>query len=270
MRNPNNNDSNDNLWNVPCLCIWKGQIPTRTVHNVVLHNFLPDTILGFVASEVVNEQSGLKGEVEMVDSVDPSNGSVTQIPIPPVTEDQCDALVGAHLCPGCEVMEGKCPGLCEDPPDVDNEGMPAPTPVADSCIACSDHVSGDCDGVDPENCGMHDHYITHSDIDESVHIDDDHNCLNCRHGNLSICDEPCDGCFDANEWVVHPDTIEALNETLYRTGCWIALENRLHDLMSEWSLLASKCQYASDDAECEHTDNHGVDCDYGQCPRINE
>jgi hypothetical protein len=235
MRNPNNNDSNDNLWNVPCLCIWKGQIPTRTVHNVVLHNFLPTTVLGFVATE----------KVTGIEPIDPD--TIKGMPVvtsPATTEAECDALTGSHLCPGCEVMEGKCPGLCEDPPDVDNEGMPAPAPAVED--------------------------LEVEVIDESVHIDDDHNCLNCRHGNLSVCDEPCDGCFDANEWVVHPDTIEALNETLYRTGCWIALENRLHDLMSEWSLLASKCQYASDDAECEHTDNHGVDCDYGQCPRINE
>jgi len=165
-------------------CIFKGQIPTRDLDDVVLYNFLPLTVMGFRVTGNVN--------VNVVNPV------LECEPGPPTTEAECDAPAG---------------------------------------------------------------------------IDDEHNCLNCRHGNLSICDEPCDGCFDANEWVVHPDTIEALNETLYRTGVWIALENRKHDLMSEWSLAAPDCKFQfeaeeRDELLCSHDDHSLFPCHFDHCPRM--
>jgi hypothetical protein len=100
--------------------------------------------------------------------------------------------------------------------------------------------------------------------------------MNCTFKHLGIQEEPCDGCFDRNEWEGMPfmdvdnEGMPAPVESLYRQGCWRTLENKLHDLMSEWSLLASKCRYASDETECMHKGNMFMDCDYSHCPRIDE
>jgi hypothetical protein len=143
--------------------------------------------LGFVATEKCDE----------IEPVDP------------------EALTGSHLCPGCEVMEEKCPGLCEDPPEVES---------VKSMLSIED---------EPESC------------------------LNCTFKNLGIEDEPCDGCFDRNEWKGMPVMDEGPTpcadeaESLYRAGCWTTLENRMHDLMSEWSLIADKCKCRIEVEDCD-------------------
>jgi len=76
------------------------------------------------------------------------------------------------------------------------------------------------------------------------------NCTNCFHRNTSMMleSEPCDGCFDSNEWVALPSD-EAptpcadMAESLYRKGCWTTLAERVADLASEWSLMANGCKY---------------------------
>jgi hypothetical protein len=184
------------LCGTPILCIYKGDMPTKTLQDVVIHNFLPNSVIGFAVTEKCNV----------------INPVVECEPGPPTTEAECDALVGRHLCPGCEVMEGKCPDICCDPPDVDNEGMPAPVDPIKVAESLSDYVDG-----------------------------------------LGTCSDRDIDCPVA--------------ETLYRTGVWVSLQNRLHDLMSEWSMAAAECPDQDDDCGCTQFGSD-VSCHYDNCPRI--
>ncbi|MBW2646911.1 MAG: hypothetical protein JRE23_12210 [Deltaproteobacteria bacterium] len=213
--------------NVPVLCIWKGQTPSINYDRVIIHNFLPLAVIGFRVTENV------------------------PAPAPPTTEAECDALIGRHLCPGCDVMEGKCPDICCDPPAVD-------------------------DGQDREN------YTDDQDRENYTDDDDVEACENCKHIKVPLYAEPCDGCFGCSEWKavgsvewdlsvdpmapVHP-------ESLYRAGCWISLENRKHDLMSEWSLAAPDCRFQfeaeeRDELLCSHDDHSLFPCHFDECPRL--
>jgi hypothetical protein len=232
------------LAGAPIHCIYKGQIPTRNLHDVVLYNFLPLAVIGFIA-----------------------------------TDDFGPVVPGET--PGCTVED-----------DVDNEGMPAPEPA---CLDCTYKLLGSedepCDGcfdcnefkpslievprvVEPENCGT-------SEDDDDVEA-----CENCLHVRCSLAQYPCDGCFDANEWELmipaedsdKPTPCADQAESLYRAGCWVALENRKHDLMSEWSLLAANCSHLScgsdpdgDNDPCctKTTGNIMNECSFEECPRLN-
>ena len=209
------------LAGAPIHCIYKGQIPTKTLHDVVLFNFLPLAIIGFVATDdfgpVVPDETPAESLPLCADCPDfpkdgcfnddghkvaclkssPIVGKMNGIPVvPPTTEAECDALVGMHLCPGCDVMEGKCPDLCAAPPELEE--------------SLSDFV----------------------------------------------------------------DNMPDQAESLYRNGCWVTLENKLHDLMSEWSCLAADCQHSTDNAECLFTVTEKGEMDYIHdclwelCPRV--
>ena len=41
------------ICNVPVLCIFDDQVPSKTMHNVIIHNFIPHLVLGFVVTEAV-------------------------------------------------------------------------------------------------------------------------------------------------------------------------------------------------------------------------
>ena len=212
------------LAGAPIHCIYKGQVPTKTLHDVVLFNFLPLAIIGFIATDdfgpVVPDETPNVTVINPVIECEPG---------PPTTEAECDKLIGMHLCPGCDVMEGKCPDLCVDPPTVE-------------------------------------------DLEDKA-------CENCLHIKVPLYAEPCDGCFDREHWKGMPVMEEAPTpcadqaESLYRAGCWVALENRKHDLMSEWSMAAPDCQFQfeaedRDELLCSH-DNHSLfPCHFDECPRM--
>jgi hypothetical protein len=271
--------------NVPVLCIWKGQIPTKTLQNVILHNFLPNTVLGFVVTEKVTgiepiepEVTGIKDQgyfaddqrspKELSDYVD----SLSQNPKP--------------LLKGCLTQHGNCAD-CPDFPGGDCLGgvdFKDGVEVEDLEV----EVIDDEENVPCRECGRTDlplHWdrtcpecFFIPDAGE-VEVDDDrpHDCLDCRHGALSCCDEPCDGCYDQNEWVTRdkaglPDD-SGVPESLYKAGCWVSLENRKHDLMSEWSLAAPDCKFQfeaeeRDELLCSHDDHSLFPCHFDDCPRM--
>jgi hypothetical protein len=190
--------------NVPVLCIWKGQMPSKTMQNVILYNFLPNSVIGFAATEkctVIN----------------------------PVVECEPGPV---DACPGCDNVD-VCPENCDDPPEVEA-----------------------------------------------------HDCHNCAFCDQPVHGEPCDGCYDTNEWMNMPTEAQLAAcdtdaptpvadeaESLYKAGCWIALENRKHDLMSEWSLAAPDCkfQFESEDRDellCSHDDHSLFPCHFDDCPRM--
>jgi hypothetical protein len=181
-------------------------------------------------------------------------------------------------------MEGKCPDLCADPPELDEAKVtgikdqgyfaddqrtpkeladyvddmintcddcpdaspdncdgclsqkssdlagPPDLPDADPdfCEACKIATSGECDGVDPENCGFHpDHQDNEPDPDE---------------------------CLDK------ADLFKDLKDVHWNVMC-------------EWSLTAAKCQFQfenrfDDELICVHTDGKLDPCHFSMCPRM--
>jgi hypothetical protein len=201
------------LCDIPVMCLWDGQMPTVTLQDVILHNFLPNSVIGFLVTEKFD---GIK-PVVADDDIDDFLASVEKLKqvkakqlaeddehleevcenclhvkvslgLPPCDgcfgsdnwepqEIDCDKMISDGICPGCDIMEGKCPDLCDDPPEVKAE-------------------------------------------------------------------------------------------SLYHQGCWATLENRLHDLMSEWSVLANGCKYNSTSTGCTLAGNQFCDCSWAKCPRV--
>jgi hypothetical protein len=143
-------------------------------------------------------------------------------------------------------------------------------PVVECEPGPADSVCPGCDKVDvcPEHC------------DDPPDLDDDvEACENCFYIQTPLWDEPCDGCFGCDKWEPQngnvkegpaPCADEA--ESLYKAGCWVTLENRLHDLMSEWSMAAPDCTYQNDFDDvirCNHGDvDIGTTCHFNNCPRV--
>ena len=111
------------------------------------------------------------------------------------------------------------------------------------------------------------------DLYNKADASDVRKCMNCFFASRCVSDEPCDGCFCRSKWVVADETYDtpapvvSLHDTLYRQGCWVSLQNRLHDLMSEWSLLAADCNFQNLDYSCDHHSEQKA-CYFSNCPRI--
>jgi hypothetical protein len=199
----------DDLCKIPVLCIFEKQIPTNGWQDVIIHNFLPGRVIGYVVTEKCNV-------------------------INPVVE-------------------------CE--PDDDD------TPAMDAYLSAYQDEHGDDD---------EDFWPEDDPICDDAHDDDDvEACENCLHVKVSLGLPPCDGCFGCEKWEPQAANVKEAPtpcadqaESLYRTGCWTTLENRLHDLMSEWSLLADKCQFKSVSCGCTHRDRQFCNCVFGKCPRV--
>lgn len=107
----------------PVLCLFEGQVPSKTVHDVILHNFLPISVIGFIHTEEINPLSGLQGEVDVEAH---EQRVLNLLNTGNVEGDDCD---------DCDSWE-----------DGHNNGF---------CEACREACLGDCEGEDPENCGFH-------------------------------------------------------------------------------------------------------------------
>jgi hypothetical protein len=101
-------------------------------------------------------------------------------------------------------------------------------------------------------------------------------CMNCAFKDKPVMHEPCWRCSSQDAWEAiekAPTPCADQAESLYRHGCWVTLENRLHDLMSEWSLVAPDCkfQFEAEDRDeilCSHDDHSLFPCHFDECPRM--
>jgi hypothetical protein len=192
----------DDLCKIPVLCIFEKQIPTNGWQDVIIHNFLPGRVIGYVVTEKCNV-------INPVVECEPDDDDTPAM----------DAYLSAYQ---------------DEHGDDDDEFWPEDDPICDDA-----HVM-DKDPDDPlATCNG-------TDDDRNMCAD---SCKECRY-------------FEA------PTPCADQAESLYRAGCWTTLENRLHDLMSEWSLLADKCQFKSVSGGCTHRGRQFCNCVFGKCPRV--
>jgi hypothetical protein len=222
-------------------------MPSKTIQDVILYNFLKNAIIGFAVTE----------KCDVINPVVPT-------------------------CPGCETMYltgAECPGLCDDPPEIES---------VESMLGIDD----DDDNADQRTL---DHVLAgklNADLSLAEFVDKMvETCDNCPDAGPDACDScrrickgcppestmECDDCPD-NHCNGCPDDIDnegmpAPAESLYRQGCWNTLENRVHDLMSEWSLIADECKCRivvedCDEIKCTFCDHSFNDCYFEMCPRI--
>jgi hypothetical protein len=229
------------------------------MQNVVLHNFLPNSIIGFAVTE----------------KCDVINPVAECEPGPPTTGKKMDHAWSK-------------PGHMTDPPEIES---------VESML-----------GIDDDMPHTQAYLEAYREAFPVVPTSDDEvvkTCMNCDFQALHIHDEPCDGCFDQNAWKGMPVMDDTDNEgmpapapsscdgcpgpdevvcakgqvcragaeSLYRAGCWVSLENRKHDLMSEWSLAAPECkfQFEAEDRDeilCSHDDHSLFPCHFDECPRM--
>ena len=121
MNTPILNDQ-DNDFNTPVQCIFEGQVPTKNVKRLTVWNFLRQEI-GFVVTEKVTADTDRLNTCDscLWENLDSDDGP-------------------CYDCMGYSAWEAKEAAGVE--------------PKIDHCLHCNDYLMGDCDGVDPENCGL--------------------------------------------------------------------------------------------------------------------
>jgi hypothetical protein len=130
----------------PVLCVFKGQVPSWTMHDVILHNFLRGTILGFVMTEKINPESGLKGEINMAEKVtDPAD-----LQGMPETAGLCASCDKSVACLGarCAITRAnsEIDALADDD-DLDIHFHGPDSVVTDMLSTCDD-----CEDAGPDSC----------------------------------------------------------------------------------------------------------------------
>jgi hypothetical protein len=214
----------------PVLCVFKGQVPSRTVHEVILHNFLSGTILGFIMTEKITDPADLQGM--------PETAGLCFF---------CDKPVSC-LGPSCPITKAnsETDALDDDGDDELDIHFHGPDSVVADMISTCDN----CDRGDPDTCDA-----CRKDPEPNDFNSDP--CFGCPGPDEVVCtlDTPC---LKGGRKDPGPNEFDKLKDEHWNIMCrWSLMAANCHaqrDFQDDLDIL---CRISGD---C---------CHFSNCPRIN-